>query len=146
MSRKAAIGMLRAGALAAAFFLAGGAIPFAGALLMVFSPAPVLVYATGRPAPNFRSLGSIALATGLVAAGAGVAASLSYVLSFALATAILCYMIEKEYGFESIVLTAAAAMVVMGTLGALTVSGSPEALAKEIHNTLSGAMARSADF
>jgi uncharacterized protein YybS (DUF2232 family) len=146
MNRKAAIGMLRAAALAAAFFLAGGAIPFVGALLMVFSPAPVLGYAIGRPSPNWRTLGSISLAAGFVAAGAGVAASLSYVLSFALATAIICCMIERGYRFELIVLAAASAMVVAGTLGAFTVTGSLDALAKEIHDTLAGAMARSADF
>jgi uncharacterized protein YybS (DUF2232 family) len=146
MNRKAAIGMLRAAALAAAFFLAGGAIPFVGALVMIFSPAPVLGYAIGRPLPHLRTLGSIAAATGLVAAAAGLMASFSYLLSFGLATAIVCYMIEKQYRFEMIILAAATAMVVAGTIGSLIVTGSPEALAKEIHDTLANAMGRSADF
>src|ERR1700676_2187523 len=63
MTRRAVIGMVRAAALAGAFFLAGGAIPLIGGILMMLAPAPILVYAVGKPNPNARANIAVVLAT-----------------------------------------------------------------------------------
>ena len=59
--------MVRAAALAGAFFLAGGAIPLIGGVLMMLAPAPIMVYAVGRPSPNLRATIAVLLATAFVA-------------------------------------------------------------------------------
>ena len=55
--------MVRAAALSGAFFLAGGAIPLIGGILMMLAPAPILVYAVGKPNPNMRANIAVVLAT-----------------------------------------------------------------------------------
>ena len=79
--------MVRAAALAGAFFLAGGAIPMIGGILMMLAPAPILIYAVGRPSPNLRAIIAVLLATALVAILAGSFAGLGYLVSFGLGTA-----------------------------------------------------------
>ncbi|HYL58246.1 MAG TPA: DUF2232 domain-containing protein [Candidatus Acidoferrales bacterium] len=146
MSRKAVIGMIRAAALAGAFFLAGGAIPMVGGVAMILAPAPILIYAVGRPSPNLRTGIAIVLATILVAILAGPYAGAGYLVSFGLATAILCYMLEGRYPFEMIAAVGAGAMVTASVLMALAAVGGPDALIKTVHDELMQGMARGQEF
>jgi uncharacterized protein YybS (DUF2232 family) len=138
--------MVRAAALAGAFFLAGGAIPLIGGVLMMLAPAPIILYAVGRPNPNPRAIIAVLLATGLVAILAGPIAGLGYFVSFGLATAIACYMLERRSSFEMITSVAAGAMVAASVVAALAVMGGADALIKTVHDELAQGMARGQDF
>lgn len=146
MTRKAAVGLVRASALAAALFIAGGGIPFVGAFVMLFSPAPIIIYAVGRPAAVWRALGAVILAAAGVLALAGPLALLGYVVTFGLATAIICGMLDRGLRFELIVGVASAAVFIAGSLAAVIAAGSPAALAEDAHRVFSAAIARSEDI
>ena len=73
--------MVRAAALSGAFFLAGGAIPLIGGILMMLAPAPILVYAVGRPSPNLRATIAVLLATAFVGILWGPLGGLAYFVS-----------------------------------------------------------------
>ena len=115
--------MVRAAALAGAFFLAGGAIPLIGGVLMMLAPAPIILFAVGRPNPNPRAIIAVLLATALVAILAGPFAGLGYFVSFGLATAITCYMLERRSSFEMITAVGAGAMVAASVVAALAIMG-----------------------
>ncbi len=146
MTRKAVIGMVRAAALSGAFFLAGGAIPLIGGILMMLAPAPILVYAVGRPNPNLRATIAVVLATALVALLWGPIGGLAYFVSFGLATAIACYMLERHLSFEMITAIGAAVMVTASIVAALVMMGGADALIKTVHDELVQGMARGQDF
>jgi uncharacterized protein YybS (DUF2232 family) len=146
MTRKAVIGMVRAAALAGAFFLAGGAIPLIGGILMMLAPAPILVYAVGRPSPNLRATIAVLLATAFVAILWGPIGGLAYFVSFGLATAIACYMLERRLSFEMITAVGAGVMVGASVVAALVLMGGPDALIKTVHDELVQGMARGQDF
>jgi len=138
--------MVRAAALAGAFFLAGGAIPLIGGILMMLAPAPILVYAVGRPSPNLRATIAVLLATAFVAILGGPVGGLAYFVSFGLATAIACYMMERRLSFEMITAIGAAVMVGASVVAALVLVGGPDALIKTVHDELAQGMARGQDF
>ncbi len=138
--------MVRAAALAGAFFLAGGAIPVIGGIAMFLAPAPILIYAVGRPRPNLRAIIAVLLASGLIALLAGPLAGLGYVVSFGLATAIACYMLERRSSFELITAVCAGAMVTAAVVAALIVIGGPDALIKTVHDQLTLGMNRGQEF
>ncbi len=138
--------MVRAAALAGAFFLAGGAIPLLGGILMMLAPAPIIVYAVGRPSPNLRATIAVLLATAFVTILAGMYGGLGYFVSFGLATAIACYMLERRFSFETITAVGAGAMVAASVVAALVVIGGPDALIKTVHDELALGMARGQDF
>lgn len=142
MTRKAIVGMVRAAALAAALFVAGGAIPFVGAIAMLFAPAPIMIYAIGRPAAASRVLAAVALAALGVLAAAGPSSLLAYAVSFGLGTLIICYMVEREIRFEIVVLVTSLAVLALSATVAMAIAGSPAALATEAREMLSTAMAR----
>jgi uncharacterized protein YybS (DUF2232 family) len=138
--------MVRAAALAGAFFLAGGAIPLVGVILMMLAPAPILVYAVGRPNPNLRATIAVLLATALVAILGGPIGGLTYFVSFGLATAIACYMLERRLSFEMITAIGAAVIVGASVVAALVITGGPDALIKTVHDQLAQGMSRGQDF
>ena len=138
--------MVRAAALAGAFFLAGGAIPLVGVILMMLAPAPILVYAVGRPSPNLRATIAVLLATALVAILGGPIGGLTYFVSFGLATAIACYMLERRLSFEMITAIGAAVIVGASVVAALVITGGPDALIKTVHDQLAQGMSRGQDF
>ncbi len=138
--------MVRAAALAGAFFLAGGAIPMIGGILMMLAPAPIIVYAVGHPSPNFRATIAVLLATAFVAILAGPFAGLGYLVSFGLGTGIVCYMLERGSSFEMITAVGAGAMVAASAVAALVVMGGPDALMKTVHDELAQGMARGQEF
>ena len=146
MTRKAVIGLVRAAALSGALFLAVAAIPIVGGFAMLFAPAPILIFAVGRLSPNLRTTISVLLAGGLVAIVAGISAGVTYEVSFGLATVLLCYMLERRYSFELIVLVTAGMMLIAGTAAALIAAGSPDAMLTAIHQSLKAGMERGQDF
>ncbi|MDO8434877.1 MAG: DUF2232 domain-containing protein [Candidatus Binatus sp.] len=146
MTRKAVIGMIRAAALAGAFFLAGGAIPVLGGIAMLFAPAPILIFAVGRPSPNLRAIIAMLLAGAFVALLAGPIAGIGYFVSFGLATAIMCYMLERGSSFERIAGVTAAAMVAAVAAVALAFTGGPDGLIRTLHDELAQGMARGQEF
>lgn len=146
MTRKELFGLIRASFTTAAMFLAGAVIPVVGGILMLFAPAPVMAYAVGSPRALLRVGAVLALAIVMIFAGAGPMAAAAYALSFGLATAIMCHMIERRYPFETIVLCATGAVVVAGTLLAFGIAGSPQALALNMHNDLIAAIERGEKF
>jgi uncharacterized protein YybS (DUF2232 family) len=143
---KVAIGVIRAAVLSAALFLAGGAIPFAGTLLMLFTPAPIMSHAIGRPGAIWRTLVAVVLTAIAVLAAAGPFALLAYTVSFGLATAIICYMLERAARFESIVAVTVVAVMAAGTAAVLIAAGSPAALVADFRDGLTAALARTGDF
>jgi len=138
--------MVRAAALAGAFFLAGGAIPMIGGILMLLAPAPIIVYAVGRPSPNLRATVAVLLAAAFVTILAGPFAGLAYLVSFGLGSGIVCYMLERRFSFEKITALGAGAMVAASAVAALVVMGGPDALIKTIHDELAQGMARGQEF
>ena len=146
MSRKTVIATIRAAALAGAFFLAGGAIPLFGAFAMLLAPAPILIYAVGLPYPHRRAIVAVAIAAAFVALMAGPYAGVSYLVSFGLATLIMCWMLERRSSFEMITAVTAGAMLTAATLTALAMTGGPDALVKLIHDELQQGMNRGQEF
>lgn len=146
MTRKAVIGLVRAAALSGALFLAVAAIPIVGGFAMLFAPAPILIFAVGRLSPNLRATISVLLAGVLVAIAAGISAGVTYEVSFGLATVLMCYMLERQYSFELIVLITAGTMLVAGSAAALIAAGSPDAMLTAIHQSLKAGMERGQDF
>jgi len=146
VTRKAIVGVIRAGALAAALFLAGGAIPIVGGVAMLFAPAPILIYAVGRQGANVCASIAVFLAAALIAVAAGWFAGAGYLLTFGLSTLITSYLVERRCRFELIIVAAVAAFLIVATLGALAATGSPDALVKVMQADLSSGMARGAQL
>jgi uncharacterized protein YybS (DUF2232 family) len=143
---KAIVGLTRAAALSGALFLAVAAIPIAGGFAMLFAPAPILIFAVGRLSPHLRATLSVLLAAILVTIAAGVSAGITYGVSFGIATILMCYMLERRYSFEMIVLVTAGTMLVTGAAAALIGAGSPDAMLATIHQSLKAGMERGQDF
>lgn len=108
----------------------------------MLAPAPILIYAVGLPSANLRATIAALLATALVALLGGPLAGLGYFVSFGLATAIACYMLERHCSFELITAVSAGAMVAASVVAALLVIGGPDALIKTVHDELAQGMAR----
>lgn len=146
VTRKVVIGMIRAAALAAAFFLASGAIPVLGTVLMIFAPQPILGYAVGRPQQMRRAVAAVGLAGALVGLVTGPLAAMVYAMSFGPATVVMCYLLKRRQRFETIVMVTAGASLAACGAGALALSGSPAALARAVHGTLAMALSRGEQF
>jgi uncharacterized protein YybS (DUF2232 family) len=139
-------GMVRTAFASAVMFLAGAVIPVLGTAAMIFAPAPVLGYAVGFPRAMIRMAVVVILTAVLVGFGAGLPAAAAYTVTFGLAAAVMCYMLERQQPFERIVLCATASMAVAGTLGALAFAGTPATLAHQLHNELITGMMRGEKF
>jgi uncharacterized protein YybS (DUF2232 family) len=127
-------------------FLAGAVVPVLGGVAMLFAPIPVLGYSVGFPHALMRMLGVVGLTTSLVALLGGPMAGGAYALTFGLAAAVICYMLERRQPFESIVLCTTTVVLVSGTLASFALAGSPAALAQTLHGDLTMAMARGEKF
>jgi uncharacterized protein YybS (DUF2232 family) len=139
-------GITRAAFASAVMFLAGAVVPLLGSAAMIFAPAPLLGYAVGFPRPMMRLAGVVMLSSGLVAAGAGISAAAAYALSFGLAAAVMCYLLERRDSLEWIVLATTSAIVVTGAVAAFAFAGSPLTLAAALHQQLVAGMMRGASF
>ena len=113
---------------------------------MMLAPAPIIVYAVGRPSPILRAIITVLLATALVATLAGPIAGLGYFVSFGLGAAVACYMLERRSSFEMITAVGAGAMVAASVVAALATMGGPDALIKTVHDELAQGMTRGQDF
>lgn len=133
--------MTRACALAAVLFLAGGLIPFLGALAMLLSPLPILLYAVGRARAELRVTIGVAVAAVLIAIVGGLGGAGGYLLSFGLATVVVAWMLERRRPFDMIVIAAAGAMLVVAAIAALAMFGSPAGIANAVQAQLAAGMA-----
>jgi uncharacterized protein YybS (DUF2232 family) len=142
VTRKVAIGMIRAALMAAALFLAGGAVPALGGIAMLFAPAPILIFAAGRPNALARIAIPIAVAAILVTIAAGWLAGVSYLATLGLATAIMGAMLERQSPFELIVVMAGGAMLFAALVIALVATGGPAALVNAMQAELVSGLTR----
>ncbi|HKV55458.1 MAG TPA: DUF2232 domain-containing protein [Candidatus Binataceae bacterium] len=138
--------MARAAFASAVMFLAGAVVPVVGGAAMVFAPAPVLGYSVGFPHALARMAVVVAVSALLVSLVAGFPAAAAYLVTFGIAAAVMCYMLERRQPFELIVLCATATILVAGSLGALAFAGSPSALAQQLHHELIAGMVRGEKF
>ncbi len=139
--------MIRAASLAGALFLAGGAIPFLGALAMLFAPAPILIFAVGRASPHIRGAGAVAIAAVLVTLVAGPSVGAIYLVTLGLATLAMAEMLEAKRSFEVIVAVGTAAMLIAGAVVALLSSGgSFDALVAAMRAEANASMVRGEEF
>jgi uncharacterized protein YybS (DUF2232 family) len=140
------LGAVRAAFLSAALYLAAAVVPLVGALAALFAPAPVLLFAVGMSRARWRAGAAILLAAAAATALGGWVAGLGYVVSFGLAAAVMCDMLERRKPFEAIVLVTAAATLAAGVIAAFAMAGSVEALATNVHDALAAGMAHGRDF
>ena len=134
--------MARASFASALMFMAGALVPFAGGAIMAFAPAPLLGYAVGFPHALRRISLAVGFTVALLAAGGGIAAAASYLVSFGLAAGVMGLMLERRQPFERIVLSTTVAVLLAGTVAALIFAGSPEELVRAIRNQLVAGMTR----
>jgi uncharacterized protein YybS (DUF2232 family) len=146
MKLRAIIGLLRTALITAVLFVTGCLVPFGGALAMIFAPLPVMDYAIGHEDWLLRSIASVALAAGGVTLAVGWPAGIAYLVSFGLASVIICHMLEDRRPFELVVLVASATMLIAGTFAAFAAVGSPVALADALRHALSAGMTRGEHF
>ncbi|MGZ6242078.1 MAG: DUF2232 domain-containing protein, partial [Candidatus Binataceae bacterium] len=140
------VGAFRAAFLSAALFLAAAVIPLIGAMSSIFAPAPVLLFSVGFARARLRAAVAIMLGGAAVMALGGWLAALGYLVTFGLAAAVMCDMIERRKPFETIVLVTGALVLAASVIAAFAMAGSAEALAKEIRDALASGMARGHDF
>ena len=140
------VGAFRAAFLSAALFLAAAVIPLVGAMSSIFAPAPVLLFSVGFARARLRAAVAIILGGAAVMALGGWLAALAYLVTFGLAAAVMCDMIERRKPFETIVLVTGALVLAASVIAAFAMAGSAEALAKEIRDALASGMARGRDF
>jgi uncharacterized protein YybS (DUF2232 family) len=140
------IGGVRSAFLSAALYLSAALVPVAGAMAALFAPSPILLFSVGAPGARWRAAAAIAVATAAAVALGGLVAGLGYLLTFGLATAVMCDMLERHKPVEVIVLVTAALTLAVGVIAAFSIAGSAEALAKNLHDTLAAGMARGRDF
>ncbi len=137
---------VRAAFLSAALYLATAVVPVVGAVAALFAPAPILLFAVGTRGARWRAAAAILLAAAAATLLGGWVAGLGYVVSFGLAAAVMCDMLERRKPFETIVLVTAAVTLAVGVIAAFVMAGSVEALAKAVRDALSAGMARGRDL
>jgi uncharacterized protein YybS (DUF2232 family) len=140
------LGLARAALASALMFMAGALIPIAGGLMMLLAPTPVLGCAVGFRRSTWRAVGVVAAASALVVFGGGLKAGLAYLVAVGLAAIAMTYMLERRQPFERIVAISASLMLVAGTMSALAVAGSAQALVHDLGNSLTAALAQGEKF
>jgi uncharacterized protein YybS (DUF2232 family) len=138
-----ALDLTRAATLAAALFLLGGVVPVVGALAMLCAPAPILLYAIGRPREYLRTAVTLTLTMVLVGVAAGPLRVLGFSLSLGLATVLIGLLIRRQWPFELIVFTVTAAMMAAATGAMLLAAGSPAGVIKHLHDSIALSMSHS---
>jgi uncharacterized protein YybS (DUF2232 family) len=146
LSFKDIAALARAAFASALMFLSAAVVPLAGGAFMAFAPAPLLGYAVGLPHALARIGAAVAFSAAVVAGGGGMAAGTAYLVTFGLAAAVMCYMLERRMRFEVIVVGATAMVLLAGTATALAFAGSADSLVQAVHNELVTGMARGQSF
>lgn len=140
---KLTVGAVRAAFLSAALYLAVAIVPFVGAIAALLAPAPILVFAVTMPRARWRAVATILIATAAATALAGWVAGLGYLVSFGLAAAVMCDMVERRKPFERIVLVTAGVTLAAGVFAAFAMAGfSVDALARSVHDSLASGLSR----
>ena len=137
---------IRAAFLSAALFLAAAVIPLVGAMSSLFAPAPILLFSVSFAGARLRAAVAIMVAAAAVMLLSGWMAALGYLVTFGLAAAVMCDMLERRKPFETIVLVTGAVVLAASVIAAFAMAGSAEALAKGVHDALASGMARGRDF
>ncbi len=140
------MGGVRAAFLSAAFYLAAAVVPLVGAVASLFAPAPILVFAVGFARARWRAAAAIVVAAAAVMVLGGWVAALGYLVTFGLAAAVMCDMLERRKPFETIVLVTAMVVLAASVITAFAMAGSVEALTKAVHDALASGTARGHDF
>lgn len=140
------VSVIRAAFLSAALYLAAAVIPLVGAMASLFAPAPILLFSVGFAGARLRAAAAIMVAAAAVMALGGWIAALGYLVTFGLAAAVMCDMLERRKPFETIVLVSGALVLAASVIAAFVMAGSAEALAKGVHDALASGMARGRDF
>jgi uncharacterized protein YybS (DUF2232 family) len=146
MKLRTLIGLVRATLITAMLFIAGSVVPIGGALAMIFAPLAVMDYAIGREDWLRRSLATVVAVGAVVALAVGWPAGVAYLVTFGLASVIICHMVENRRPFELVVLVTSAAMLIAGTFASFAAAGSPAALAEALRHALSAGMTRGEEF
>jgi uncharacterized protein YybS (DUF2232 family) len=133
------VATIRAAFLSAALCLAAAVIPLVGAITSLFAPTPILLFSVGFAGARLRAVLAIMVAAAAVMALGGWIAALGYVVTFGLAAAVMCDMLERRKPFETIVLVTGALVLAASVIAA-------EALTKGIRDALASGMARGHDF
>ena len=97
------LAITRAALASAVMFMGGALIPAVGGIAMILAPTPVLHSSIGYRNAFWRSIIIALLSAGLVGIGGGVGAILTYLATAGIASAGMCYLIEKRQPFERIV-------------------------------------------
>ncbi len=134
------LGFARGALASALMFMAGALVPVVGGVLMLLAATPVLGYAVGFRRSLLRASAVVLVATGLVIFGGGLNAGLVYAVAIGIAAIAMTYMLERRIPFERIVAATAALMLVAGSLSALAMAGSPQALAHTLRDNLTTAI------
>lgn len=137
---------VRAAFLSAALYLAAAVVPLIGAIASLFAPAPILVFAVGFAGARWRAAAAVLVAAAAVMLLGGWVATLAYLITFGLAAAVMCDMLERRKPFETIVLVTAMIVLAASVIAAFAMAGSAEALAKAVHEALASGVARGHDF
>jgi hypothetical protein len=140
------VATIRAAFLSAALCLAAAVIPLVGAITSLFAPTPILLFSVGFPGARLRAALAIMVAAAAVMALGGWIAALGYVVTFGLAAAVMCDMLQRRKPFETIVLVTGALVLAASVIAAFAMAGSAEALTKGIRDALASGMARGHDF
>jgi uncharacterized protein YybS (DUF2232 family) len=106
----------------------------------------VLGSAVGFRHAIWRSIAVVVVAAGLVTFAGGLAAGGCYLAMAGGAATAISYLVERRHPFERIVAGATTVVVVASVGAALAYTGSPQALAKALHSSLTAALDRGQKF
>jgi uncharacterized protein YybS (DUF2232 family) len=140
------VGAIRAAFLSAALYLAAALVPLVGMMAALFAPAPTLLFSVGFARARVRAAVAIMIGAAAVMALGGWTVALGYLVTFGLAAAVMCDMLERRKPFEAIVLVTAAVVLAASVIAAFAMAGSVDAVAKGVRDGLTAGMAHGHDF
>ncbi len=146
MNARTILAVIRAALASAVMFMGGALIPAVGGFAMVLAPTPVLHSSVGYRNAIWRSIAIALLSAAVVGIGGGVGAIVAYLVTAGVASAVMCYLIERRQSFERIVGSVAVLLFALGTLSALLAAGSPQTLADQLRTDLTATITRGEKF
>jgi uncharacterized protein YybS (DUF2232 family) len=121
-------------------------IPLVGAIAALFAPAPILLFSIGYPGARLRAAAVAVIAAAAVMMLGGWGAAVGYLVTFGLASVVICDMLERRNSFESIVLVSSGIVLAASVIAAFAAAGSAEVLSKAVHDSLTSGIARGHEF
>jgi uncharacterized protein YybS (DUF2232 family) len=140
------VGGIRAAFLSAALCLAAAIVPLVGAIASLLAPAPILLFSIGYPGARLRAGVAVAIAAAAVMMLGGWGVAIGYLVTFGLASVVMCDMLERRNSFEAIVLVSSATVLAATVIAAFAAAGSAEVLARTVHDSLASGIARGHEF